>query len=180
MTRFTKKCPYCGRVIKTEYAIQERRLGNPIVRCRYCLNSYIDRNVYDWVISPLWRKIGYCFANYRALICFLPQILAALYIVKKYNQPLERAFLICTPVFLCMFLFCALYVKHEIKYEIRNSYNRISNIEYLKTLKQAKYPMKRKIKIYAKDNKKSKNNLTANQYKKYQDGLFTNHQSKNK
>lgn len=132
----TKKCPNCKNVVDSGHGDPLKYLGSPLKTCPYCRKNYIDSDTIEWSISPLYRKIGYCFANNRIWICLVPSIICA-GVFEKF-----LAFLIC---FVIIFSLCCLYVKHQVNDEIEASKRRTSNPQYVAILKASDYPIKEKI-----------------------------------
>lgn len=128
-----KICPNCKSAIGGGHGIPLKHLDSPIKICPYCNNNYIDENVLEWSVSPIYRKVGYFFANNRFWICLYPSIFAGIAIESLL------AFVAC---FISIFLLCCLYVTIQIKFEKDNSKKRTSNPQYVELLEKSGYPIK--------------------------------------
>ena len=130
---YFEKCSHCNMIIRSGHGTPLKHLGSPLKRCKYCGKPYIDTDTIEWSVSPLYRKIGYLFANNRWTLFFIPFILC-------YAYPLVA---ICVVVFLLLLF--NFYVKGKVKKELPASIERTSNIEYINLLKECNYPLKKNI-----------------------------------
>ena len=114
MSHYWKKCPHCGHTVEDGYGLSSKRFGNPKKQCRFCLNTYIDRDVIDWESASIFKKFLYCLSNGRFFICLIPSIIVNAQIHLKTGWKGWRMYLICSSVFLIMFALCLLYVKLQV------------------------------------------------------------------
>ena len=113
MSLYWKKCPHCGHTIEHGYGGNRTQyFGNPKKQCKFCLESYIDRDVIDWPNASLFRKFTYCLANGRISIIW-PYIIVACLAHTKLNW--EHPLLYCLPILLLQFALCVAYVKYQVK-----------------------------------------------------------------
>ena len=62
---YQKSCPNCHMIVKGGHGAPMKRLGTPIARCEFCGYTYLDNDILEWSVIPVYRKIGFCFANNR-------------------------------------------------------------------------------------------------------------------
>ena len=68
---YQKSCPNCRMIVRGGHGSPMKRLGTPIVRCEFCGYEYLDNDILEWSIIPIYRKIGFCWANNRWAIVLL-------------------------------------------------------------------------------------------------------------
>lgn len=150
MSLYWKRCPHCGRIIDSGHGRPFKRFGNPVRKCLMCQNTYIDKDVIDWPNASVLKKVSYYLANGRLLICILMQIFSGAVICRVFD--IENPFLAGLPAFLVSLALCIIYVQIQVKLE---------------------YGHKR-----PNRHRNSKEVSLDEQYKKYQNGLFYNHNRK--
>ena len=133
MSMYFERCSHCNMIIRSGHGTPLKHLGNPLKRFKYCGKPYIDTDTIEWNVSPLYRKIGYLFANNRWASFFIPFILCPVY-----------PFIAICVVVILLLLF-NFYVKGKVKKELPASIERTSDVEYIKILKECGYPLKRNI-----------------------------------
>lgn len=140
MIKTYKKCPHCKKLIGIKYG-HAKALGNPITTCTFCGHVYIDEDIIDWAISPVEERISYYFANNRGNICIWVYFLSILFLS---NQILERGLIVLLyplPLLAVVISLCVLHARRNVKKVICESRERAQNIEYLRILHQANYPI---------------------------------------
>ena len=152
MAHYWKRCPYCRHTIEEGHGFPSKRLGNPKKYCRFCLREYNDSSVIEWEQASVFRKIFYHFANGRFWLCFLPSFISVAVLKAKTACADWLIYLIGFAIFSVIFALCALYVRRQVK-------------DYLL--------------IYT-DGKHDKNKNPNVNYEKYKDGLFGDHELKDK
>lgn len=58
-------------VVRGGHGSPMKRLGSPFVRCSFCGYEYLDNDILEWSIIPLYRKVSFCWANNRWAIILL-------------------------------------------------------------------------------------------------------------
>ena len=72
------KCPHCGTVVREGHGSPIKRIDTPFRTCRSCHRSYLDENMYEWVIlEPIYKLFFYFIANNRGFPYFILLIFAA-------------------------------------------------------------------------------------------------------
>jgi len=72
---YQKSCPNCRMLVRGGHGSPIKRLGTPIVRCQFCGYEYLDNDILEWSVIPLYRKVGFCWANNRwAIVTFAAMV----------------------------------------------------------------------------------------------------------
>lgn len=129
----TKRCPYCKNIVGGGHGDPIKHLGSPLKQCTQCQNTYIDSDMIEWVVSPFYRKIGYCFANNRIWLCLLPSVIFA---------GMAESFWAFLVSFTIIFVFCCFYVMSQVKEQIESSKSRAEDKDYIAILIAGGYPVK--------------------------------------
>ncbi len=149
MSHYWKRCPYCGHTVEDGHGFPTKRLGDPKRQCIYCSNTYMDRSVIAWERASAFKKLQYYYANGRFFLCFIPYVIASSRVGLRVEWDDWQVYLACSPIFLIASVLCVIYVRHQVK-------------DYLY--------------IYVDERE---NGASDRHYEKYQDGLFSIHQTKN-
>lgn len=107
MGHYWKKCPHCGRTIEEGHGLPFKQFGEPKKQCRFCYNTYIDRDIIDWTTASLFKKFLFCLANGRLFLCIIPSVLVA----ARINSSEWWVYLFSFLLALLMFALCVAYVK---------------------------------------------------------------------
>ena len=126
---YQKSCPNCRMVVRGGHGAPMKRLGAPIVKCGFCGYEYIDNDILEWSIVPLYRKIGFCFANNRWAIILLSAMIG------MFAQSVE----LMLSLALVATVGCIVYAFHKGRNSLQESINRTSNVYYVQVLIKSGY-----------------------------------------
>lgn len=134
---FSKYCPHCKRAVEGGHGDPFQHLGSPIVTCKHCRKPYINNDMVEWDVSPIYRKISYFFSNNRKwLIIF--SFLIPIVLQRKLT------FIGLLPLFISV-ICCLFYVYSQVNTYRQDASTRLTK-EYIFLLQSLDYPVKNSIK----------------------------------
>ena len=142
-------------------SILSKSIGYPLITCNKCHQTITDNNIYEWAAIPLESKLFYCLlANYRSVIHWFAICIS---LVVLLEHPIYGILvLLILESLICIALYW--YVTTINSGEIRKSYSRMQNTEYINQLIKYGYD-KLDLKLYTEHQSciKSTQEITTSQ-----------------
>lgn len=128
------RCPYCKREVRYGHGNPLQQIGSPLQDCPSCHRKYLDNNMYEWSLIPLYRKIHLLlFANCK---WFLHMAVFAVSFGLDNSAWCFLIFFIFDAIICGILVFLMLFFNDT---AIKKSYERAKDIAYIDSLAASQY-----------------------------------------